>query len=51
LLSQTIISTVIILMTAQFLPKVFFQIYANSLLKLFELNFKFTIINRYKLMK
>jgi len=32
---QTIISTVVILMTAEFLPKVFFQIYANNLLKIF----------------
>ncbi len=32
---QTIISTLIILLTAEFLPKVFFQIYANNLVKFF----------------
>ncbi|PKG49965.1 hemolysin family protein [Olleya sp. 1-3] len=33
LLSQTILSTLLILFTAEFLPKVFFQIYSNTLLK------------------
>ena len=35
LFTQTVISTLVILLTAEFLPKVFFQIYANSMLKLF----------------
>jgi CBS domain containing-hemolysin-like protein len=34
---QTIVSTVVILITAEFLPKVFFQIYANNLVKFFAL--------------
>jgi len=34
---QTLISTLIVLVTAEFLPKVFFQIYANSLIKFFAI--------------
>lgn len=37
LILQTLLSTIIILMTAEFLPKVFFQIYANSFIKLFAI--------------
>lgn len=37
LLLQTSISTLIVLITSEFLPKVFFQIYANSFIKIFAL--------------
>ena len=35
LLLQTILSTLLVLITSEFLPKVFFQIYSNSLMKFF----------------
>ena len=48
LLLQTIISTLIILITSEFLPKVFFQIYANSLIKFFAIpSYFFYVIFNY----
>jgi CBS domain containing-hemolysin-like protein len=37
LLAHTLISTIVILLTAEFLPKVFFQIYANQLVVILSL--------------
>ena len=37
ILLQTTISTLLVLMTSEFLPKVFFQIYANTFIKFFAL--------------
>ncbi len=37
LLIQTFVSTFVVLITAEFFPKVFFQIYANSLIKFFAI--------------
>ncbi|WP_395045232.1 hemolysin family protein [Flavobacterium sp.] len=48
LLLQTIISTLIVLITSEFLPKVFFQIYANTLIKFFAIpSYFFYIIFNY----
>lgn len=37
LLLQTLIATILVLITAEFLPKVFFQIYSNTLFKFFAI--------------
>ena len=37
LLLQTVLSTLIVLITSEFIPKVFFQLYANSLMKFFAI--------------
>ena len=37
LFSQTVISTAVILLTAEFIPKVFFQIYANTFVRFFAI--------------
>jgi CBS domain containing-hemolysin-like protein len=37
LLIQTVLSTLLVLITAEFFPKVFFQIYANILIKVFAI--------------
>ena len=44
LLSQTFISTAVILITAEFIPKVFFQIYANTFVRFFAIP-SFSFIN------
>jgi CBS domain containing-hemolysin-like protein len=37
LLIQTLLSTLIVLITSEFLPKVFFQVYSNNLMKFFAI--------------
>ena len=48
LLVQTLVSTLVILLTAEFLPKVFFQVYANTFMKLFAVpSYFFYVIFNY----
>jgi CBS domain containing-hemolysin-like protein len=48
LILQTVISTLIVLITSEFLPKVFFQVYANTFMKLFAVpSYFFYIIFNY----
>ncbi|MFZ4105939.1 hemolysin family protein [Flavobacterium sp.] len=48
LILQTVISTLIVLVTSEFLPKVFFQIYANNLMKFFAIpSYVFYVIFNY----
>ncbi len=48
LIFQTVISTLIVLVTSEFLPKVFFQIYANNLMKFFAIpSYVFYVIFNY----
>ena len=44
---QTLISTAIILLTAEFLPKVFFQLYANTFIKVFAIPVAFFYVMFY----
>ena len=48
LILQTVISTLIVLITSEFLPKVFFQVYANNLMKFFAVpSYVFYVIFNY----
>ncbi len=54
LLLQVVVATVIVLLTSEFIPKVLFQIYANSLIKFFALpaylfHWLFSYVSRFAL--